>query len=72
MKRTTFEDLAKIITDEYVRCGRRSLDRLEDSLQRLRAVFGDTRVITITLDRLTAYVRGRMEQGAAVSTIRKS
>jgi integrase len=59
-----------MIRDDYAVNGRRSADRLEDSLQRLRGTFGTARAIGITADRLTAYVRGRMEQGAAASTIR--
>jgi integrase len=70
MKRTTFEDLARIITDDYAVNGRRSGERLQQSLARLRSALGDARTAMITPDRLTAYVRERFEQGAAVSTAR--
>jgi integrase len=70
VKRTTFEDLAQIIRDDYAVNDRRSTRNLEFLLNRLRAVFGSARAITITTDRLTAYVRSRLEQGAAASTVR--
>ena len=84
VKRTTFEGLAQIIRDEYVVNGRRSGNRLEDSLEQLGyrvpgktyptatgpGVFTGARASAITTDKLTAYVRSRMESGAAASTIR--
>jgi integrase len=70
VKRTTFEDLARIIADDYAVNGRSSVERLRQSLARLRSWFGDARAGTITADRLAAYVRERFEQGAATSTVR--
>ncbi len=70
VKRTTFEDLARIISDDYAVNGRRSGDRLEDSLRRLRGVFGTARAVGITADRLTGYVKQRFDEGAAASTVR--
>ncbi len=69
-RRTTFEDLARIIKDDYAVNGRRSGDRLEDCLNRLQTMFANVRANTITLERLNAYVRDRLEQGAALSTVR--
>jgi integrase len=70
VRRTTFEDLAQAIRDDYAVNGRRSTERLEDSLKRLRVVFGAARAVTITADRLTAYLRTRLDQGAAPATVR--
>jgi len=70
VKRTTFEDLVTIIQDDYAVNGRRSTERLEDSLKHLRAFFAGARALTITADRLTAYVRHRLDAGAAPATIR--
>jgi integrase len=69
VKRTTFEDLARIIRDDYAVNGRRSSDRLECSLKRLTAAFGGVRAATLTLDRLTAYVRERLDARAAPGTV---
>jgi integrase len=69
-RRTTFEDLARIIRDDYAVNGRRSARRLGQCLARLGTVFAGVRAVAITADRLTGYVRERTEQGAARSTIR--
>jgi len=45
MERTTFEDLATIIKNDYRVNGRRSLDRMETSLTALRAFFGVSRAV---------------------------
>lgn len=42
IERTTFEDLAKIVEDDYRVNGRRSLPRLLTSLKALRAFFGSS------------------------------
>ena len=70
VKRTTFEDLARIIEDDYAVNGRRSTARLKQALAQLRRVFGKSRAVSITADRLTSYVVERKDQGAALSTIR--
>jgi integrase len=70
VKRTTFEDLARIAEDDYKVNKRRSLVRLQQSLANLRGVFGKNRAASITADRLTGYVVERTDQGAALSTVR--
>lgn len=70
VKRTTFEDLARMIEDDYKLNGRRSSARLKQCFAQLRTVFGKSRAVSITSDRLTAYVVERKGQGAALSTIR--
>jgi hypothetical protein len=68
-KRVTFPDLAQMIRDDYKVKDRRSLDRLELSLDHLEAFFGASRAFSITSDRVTAYERQRLEAGAARATV---
>lgn len=82
VKRTTVVELAQMMRDDYRVNGRRSLRRAETSLTHLLTWFGATfdeaagrwiggaRVITITADRVTAYIRERQDAGAAPATIR--
>ena len=70
VKRTTIEDLAQILRDDYKVNGRRSLRRAETSLTHLLAHFGPARAVTLTGDRVAAYIRARQEVGAAPATIR--
>ena len=69
VKRTTVADLEQIIRDEYVVQGYRTLERVEDSFRHLNAYFGGARATSITLDRLTRYVRERREARAALGTV---
>ena len=70
--RTTFRDLATILTDEYAANARRSADRLGFSLKHLRGFFQDfTPAAAITTDRILAYVRHRQQQKAANATINR-
>jgi integrase len=70
VKRTSFDDLAQMLRDDYRINGRRSLRRAEISIEHLRAAFGSARAMSITADRIAAYVRDRQDAGAAVATIR--
>jgi integrase len=70
VKRTTVEDLAQMLRDDYRVNGRRSLRRAETSLTHLLEHFGPARAITLTSDRVAAYVRARQEAKAAPATIR--
>ena len=70
VERTTFEDLAAMLTDDYLANGRRSLERLRTSLRHLRDTFGLDRAGDVTTDRLTRYVRIRLDAGAAPSSVR--
>jgi integrase len=70
-ERTTFEDLARMLEDDYAANGRRSLSRARLSIKHLRALFAESRVIDITPDRITAYVARRQEDKAAPATIRQ-
>ena len=70
VKRTTFADLAQMIRDDYTVNQRRSSERLEASLKHLERAFTSSRAVTLTADRLTAYVRDRLAATAAPATIR--
>jgi len=71
IERTTFEELAALVMDDYEVNGRRSLRRAEQSLAHLRAHFGLTLVADIHEGRVRGYVRARLEQGAANATINR-
>ncbi len=71
VERTTFEDLVRILLDEYQANERRSLRRVTGGVKHLREFFGDYRAIDITDDRINAYIVHRKEQGAANATINR-
>jgi integrase len=68
-KKLTFEDLARMIEEDYALQGRRSTPRLQLSLRRLREHFGEDSAVSITADRLTAYANARREEDAALASI---
>ncbi len=70
-ERVTFEDLSRMISDEYRAQRRRATKHLASTLKRLARTFAGFRALDITTDRLTAYVRERQEEGYAAGTIRK-
>ena len=70
-ERLTFEDLAKMIRDDYAVNGRKSTRRLGTSLTHLAAAFGLNRAIDITTDRVRAYIANRQAEGASSSSIQK-
>jgi site-specific recombinase XerD len=69
VQRTTFEDLQEMLVNDYKANGRRSLKDTRNAIAHLRSFFGDSRVIEITGDRVTAYVAYRQDEKAASSTI---
>lgn len=71
VERTTFEECAADITNDYAVNGRRSAKRLEQTLAHLRAAFCLDRMIDITTDRVNAYVARRKAEGAANATINR-
>ena len=71
IERTTFEDLARILLDNYRANGRRSLSRVEDAVGHLREFFVDSKAIDITEDRISAYIVHRQDQEAANATINR-
>lgn len=71
IEKTTFEDLARILTDDYKANARNSTRRILSALENLRRFFGEYRAIDITEDRLTAYIVHRQEEKAANATINR-
>jgi hypothetical protein len=70
--KTTFDQLAQMLLDDYRANGRRSLNRVEGSLAHLRPAFGHLRVRAISRDRIVAYARQRRaEDEAAPATINR-
>ena len=69
--KVTFEDLARILLDDYRANARRSLERVEDALGHLRGFFGGVVAVEITSDRIGAYISWRQEQHAASATINR-
>lgn len=71
IEKTTFEDLAQILLDDYRANGRQSIRRVNGAIRNLRQVFRDSRAIDITDDRLISYIVYRQEQRAANATINR-
>jgi integrase len=71
VERTTFEDLAELLLEDYRANGRRSLRRAEQSLAHLRAFFGLELASEVDEARVRAYVHGRQEEGARNATINR-
>jgi integrase len=69
--RTKFEDLARMLIEDYRANGRRSLERIEGALKHLRGFFGDHFALDITSDRITSYIKWRQDEGAAAATINR-
>jgi integrase len=72
VEKTTLKDLRAILLDEYAANGRRSTERVADALDHVASYFGDDcKATAIGSDRLTAYVRERLDEGAANATINR-
>lgn len=75
--RSTFEDLARILIDEYEANERRSLRRIKQALAHLRDFFGDHKAKDITADAINRYVAMRRAEphrqgtGASNATINR-
>lgn len=69
--RTTFDELAQMVTDDFTVNKKPALERTEDALNHLRARFGGWKVTAITSDAITTYQRQRQAEGAANSTINR-
>jgi integrase len=67
--RTTCEDMAAMIKNDYLANGRRSVKRCEGALAHLRGFFGGDRAAEITSDRITQYVTYRQKEKASSGTI---
>ncbi len=69
--KATFEDLARILLDDYQANARRSLERVEDALGHLRGFFDGVHAVEITSDLIASHISWRQEQGAASATINR-
>ena len=69
--KVTFEDLAKMIREDYKVNGRRSTKRLNTALAHLTEFFGSSRALDITTDRVRSYIVQRQGEGATNSSIQK-
>ena len=70
LERTTFEDLAKLISDDYAMNERKSWPTAERAIAHLRGAFGHDRAIHITPDRVSEYVVSRLKV-AKPATVKK-
>lgn len=71
VERTTFQDLAQMLLNDYRANGKRSLPRIEDAVNHLGDTFAKARALEITTDRIIAYSAARQEAGAANATINR-
>src|SRR5262245_149746 len=58
-EKTTFQDLARMLVNDYQANGRRSTNRIEDALGHLRQRLGLLRAVDISSDEITAYITHR-------------
>jgi integrase len=70
-ERVTFEDLATLLVNDYIKQGRRSLDTVKRSIVHLRRFFGLDRAVDITRARCDAYIASRLEAEAKPATVQK-
>lgn len=61
VEKTTFEELGQMLVDDYRVNERKSLDRARRSIDRLGTFFGGCRALDITPDRVSAYIRSRLD-----------
>jgi integrase len=71
IERTTFDELARLIEDDYIVNARDTVIRLRQSLAHLRARFAGLRAVEITEERIAAYTRARIAEGAANATVNR-
>jgi len=71
IEKTTFEDLAGMLLNDYRANGRRSLNRVDDAVTHLRGTFGGMLALDITSDKITAHKTDRQQGGAANATINR-
>jgi len=71
VERTSFEDLARMLLDDYRTNHKRSFDRAERSVAHLRRTFGLSQAVNITSDQIASYVAARQAAGATNGTINR-
>lgn len=70
-ERLKFDDIAKMLTDDYAANERKSAKRIEQAVEHLRGAFGLDRAVDITTDRVQGYIADRRKAGAANATINR-
>lgn len=71
VERTTYDDMARMLEDSFVVNGRKSLKRLRGALKHLAAEFKGVLARAMDEARIGAYVRKRLDEGAANGTINR-
>ncbi|MFV1951703.1 MAG: tyrosine-type recombinase/integrase [Nitrospinota bacterium] len=71
VEKIRFEELTQDFINDYKVNGKKSLDRAERSVRRLRTFFEGMRAIDITTDKAKTYILIRQEEGAENSTINR-
>lgn len=66
-----FDELAEALLQDYRINGRKSLNRVEASLDHLKPTFEGIRIPQITTPRINAYIEARHDEGAANATINR-
>ena len=71
IEKVTFDELVDDLINDYRVNGKKSIRRLELSVRHLRECFEGIRAVTITTDRINAYVATRQEEGASNTSINR-
>ncbi len=71
VKKTTFDELAQDMLDDYQLNGRKSIRRLKELQEHLREHFGGKRSSDIRSDQITSYIKKRQSENAENGTINR-
>jgi len=71
VKKTTFDDIAQYVIDDYEVNGRKSTKRIKSLIDHLRAHFGGRRVAEIQSGQIAIYIRKRQKENAENGTINR-
>ncbi len=69
--RVKFDELSGDLVSDYKINGRKSLERVENSIKHLKKHFEGIRVTEITTPRIRKYIEKRLEEGAENATINR-
>ncbi len=70
-EKVLLKELTDDLQNDYRVNGKRSINRIEDSIAHLLDYFIDDKAITVTTDRIRSYISHRQEQKAANATINR-
>jgi integrase len=71
VEKTRFDELAEDLINNYKMNGKKSLDRVERSINHLKKDFEGIRVADITSSQIQAYIVRRQDEGASNATINR-